>query len=110
MDTNQRIKEEVERSLSSIDNLAQSEAPDFFFTRLEARMERELTTEFSRFAWLANLKVSMGVLGLFMILNVATIFLLTQSNSQTDLAEANIDTFKQDYFSASNDYDYLNNY
>lgn len=106
MDTNQRIKEEVERSLSSIDNLAQLEAPDFFFTRLEARMERELTPEFSRFAWLANLKVSVGVLGLFMVLNAATIFLLSQS----DLAEANIDTFKQEYFSASDDYEYLNNY
>ena len=110
MDTNQRIKEEVEQSLSSIDNLARAKAPDFFYTRLEARMEKELLSENSRFAWIANLRVSMAVLGLFMVLNAGTLFLLTQNDSQVEVAEANIDSFKQEYFSASDDYQYLNSY
>ena len=110
MEPNQRIKEEVEKSLSSIDNLAQAEAPDFFYTRLEARMEKELRPNAFQISWLANSRVSMAVLGLFMVLNVGTIFLITQSESQSNSAEADIDTFKQEYFSASDDYEYLNNY
>ena len=110
MNINQHIKEEVEQSLSSIDKLARAEAPDFFYSRLEARMEKELLPEYSRFAWLENLRVSMVVLGLFMVLNVSTLFLLTQNDSQTEVAEANIDSFKQEYFSASDDYQYLNSY
>ena len=110
MDTNQRIKEEVEQSLSSIDNLARAKAPDFFYSRLQARMEEELLPENSRFAWITNLRVSMAVLGLFMVLNAGTLFLLTQNDNQAEVAEANIDSFKQEYFSASDDYQYLNSY
>ncbi len=110
MDSNRHIKKEVEQALSSIDNLAQAKAPDFFYTRLEARMEQQLVADQTPLWWIANLRVSMAVLSVFMILNVSTLFLMSQSDSSTEMTETNIDSLKQEYFSGSDDYQYLNDY
>ena len=110
MDKHQRIKEEVEQSMSSIENLARAKAPDFFYTKLEARMENELLNKSTSFIWLVNLRVSIAVLSLFMVLNVGTLLLFTQNEATTEVNEANIDTFKQEYFSTSDDYQYRNYY
>lgn len=102
-----RIEKEVEASMTSLDNLQRAEPDHFFYTRLEARMEREQNQLSGPIGFFANVKWSVALLSLFAILNVASFFLLTSGNSQTDAEQASLDSFSEEYFS-SNLYQYEN--
>jgi hypothetical protein len=61
----------IEQSLSSLDGIKRAAAPDFFYTRLQARMEKELTTPawipFGKPVWL------IATLLVFLVLNTMMI-------------------------------------
>ena len=74
-------------------------------------MQEELEEVNGSLAFLSNLRLSAAVLTLFMVLNVASIFLISSGGGDTNTAdEATIETFSQEYFSGDDQYNYSNSY
>ncbi|OEK05751.1 hypothetical protein [Roseivirga misakiensis] len=110
MKSEKDIEEKINLTLNSLEGLGKAEASPFFYSKLEARMQDELTSSIGRFAFIGNLRMSVAVLGLILILNFASLFLLSSSSQDTFEGESDISLVSQDYFSGSDDYDYLNSY
>ena len=100
------LNKQVDETLNALEGLGKAQAPPFFYTRLEARMQEELAPISGPFAFLSNLKLSVALLSLFMILNVASIFLITQDDGSTQVqGEATLETFTEEYFTSSDQYE-----
>ena len=100
------LERQIEETINSLEGLGKAGAPPFFYTRLEARMQEELEPISGPFAFLSNLKFSVALLSLFMILNVASIFLITQDDGSTQVqGEATLETFTEEYFTSSDQYE-----
>lgn len=110
MDKKQYLENKVKSTLESLEGISPAEAPDFFYTRLQARMEAELLHSNGPLAWVTNLKTSLAVLGLLMVLNVTSLFMMSSSDQQTTDETTAMDLFTQDYFSGTDNYEYLNSY
>ena len=110
MDKKQYLENKVKTTLESLEGISPAEAPDFFYTRLQARMENELLGQKDPLAWVANLKTSVVVLGLLMVLNVISLFMINSADQQTTEDATAMDMFTYDYFSGTDDYDYLDSY
>ena len=105
------IEEKVNEAMNSLEGLGKAEAPPFFYTRLEARMEEEIAPKRGAFALLSNPKWSVAVLSLFMILNVGSIFLISGESSGEVVEEAaTLESFGEEYFSSSDMYGYQNDF
>lgn len=104
------IEGKINLTLNSLEGLGKAEASPFFYSKLEARMQDELTSSIGRFAFIGNLRMSVAVLGLIMVLNMASLFLLSDSEQQVSGEQTAVESFTQEYFSASDDYEYLNSY
>ncbi len=105
------IEKRVEETLNSLEGLGKAEASPFFYRKLEARMQNELDSAPSRFALVGNLRLSMAVLTVFMVVNLITLFSIGNgSEVETSEREDQIASFAQEYFSGSDDYEYLNDY
>jgi len=63
----------IDEVLSSLDNVQRATAPDFFYTRLKARMEKELVAE-PRKSWALRPIYILGVLLVVLAVNAAIIF------------------------------------
>ncbi len=110
MKAGQNIEEKINQTLNSLEGLGKAEASPFFYSKLEVRMQDELTSSIGRFAFVGNLKMSIAVLGIIMVLNVTSLFLLSRSEQQTTAGSSDVDLISQDYFSGTDDYEYLNSY
>ncbi len=110
MKVEKNIEEKINQTLNSLEGLGKAEASPFFYSKLEVRMQDELTSSIGRFAFVGNLKMSMAVLGIIMVLNVTSLFLLSGSEQQTTAGGSDVDLISQDYFSGTDDYEYLNSY
>lgn len=66
----QRNPEEV---LNSLDGLKRATAPDFFYTRLKARMENELSSPAKRPTWIPKPVFAIAGIILIILLNLAVI-------------------------------------
>ena len=95
MKTEVNIKKKINQTLNSLGGLGKAEASPFFYSKLEVRMQDELTSSIGRFAFVGNLKMSMAVLGLIMILNVTSLFLLRSSEQQTTAESSDLDLISQ---------------
>lgn len=104
------IEHKINQTLNSLDGMEKSEARPFFYRRLEARMQNDLAVSTSRFEILGNMKLNIAVLSFFMVFNLATILTVNKTTGGLNDREGQIDTFAQDYFSGSDDYEYLNDY
>ncbi|MBO3699260.1 hypothetical protein [Roseivirga sp. E12] len=109
MKAEKNIERKINQTLNSLEGLGKAEASPFFYSKLEVRMQDELTSSIGRFAFVGNLKMSMAVLGIIMVLNVTSLFLLGNSQ-QTTTEGSDADLISQDYFSGTDDYEYLNSY
>lgn len=110
-DKNEEIEKRINDTINSLEGLGKAKANPFFYTRLEARMQEELLPANSPFAFLGNLKLSVAVLTLFMVLNVVSIFLISGSSNDTTMQEeATLETFSEEFFSGADQYDYSNDY
>ncbi len=110
-DKNEEIEKRINDTINSLEGLGKAKANPFFFTRLEARMQEELLPANGPFAFLSNLKLSVAVLAVFMVLNVVSIFLIGgNSNDAVIEEEATLETFGEEFFSGADQYDYSNDY
>jgi hypothetical protein len=91
------LQNNIEQTLASLDGIKRVAAPDFFYTRLTARMEKELTTPawipFGKPVWL------IATLLIFLVLNTMMIKQTKLSNSNSILvsAESNLQLFAAEY-------------
>lgn len=73
------IHNNIEHAMASLDGMQRAAAPDFFYTRLQARMEKELTTPawipFGKPVWL------IATLLVFLVMNTIAIKQSKLSNS-----------------------------
>lgn len=93
--------------MNSLSGINKAKAPDFFYTRLQARMEAEMLGKPTGFFWVGNLKLSATLLALVFIMNMLSVLLMDFSFSATP---ANgLDTLSGEYFSPTDNYNYLNN-
>ena len=84
----------TEEILGSLDGLKRATAPDFFYTRLRARMEKELGKEpnATRRPWVLRPVYAVIALLIVLLLNAAVIF---QGNAGEDTAVASeADTYQ----------------
>ncbi|MFT5885341.1 MAG: hypothetical protein ACI9IP_001801 [Arcticibacterium sp.] len=68
-----RLNEEVQKTLNSLENVEAASAPDFFYTRLKARMENELSIQKSSFSWILKPAFVVPTLALVLAINVLTV-------------------------------------
>ena len=106
------IEEKINEAMDSLEGLGKAEAPPFFYTRLEARMEQELAPKRGALAFFSNPKWSVAMLSLFMILNVGSIFLISGESGSEGAEEevATLESFGEEYFSSSDLYGYQNDF
>ena len=84
----------IEQILNSLDGNQQAEVPEFFYTRLKARMERELGQEnTSNKAWILRPAYAVATLVLVLVINIAVILKGEQatdniSNGDTETAQS----------------------
>ena len=66
-------EDQVEKTLTSIDQISRADAPPFFYTRLQARLDKKATPAVP--FWLIGKRpaLSLATLSLLLILNVAAI-------------------------------------
>ena len=81
----------IEEALNSLDGCKRATAPDFFYTRLRARMERELTKKTSR-NWVLRPVYIVSALFLVLAINV---FVLLSGQNETTAAADNNESFQQ---------------
>lgn len=74
----------IEDILNSLDGSQRAAVPDFFYTRLKARMEKGLEVK-TRRSWM--LRPVYAVAGLFLILAVNTFVFLNNKNNETSIVE-----------------------
>jgi hypothetical protein len=104
------IENKINQTLNSLDGLGKAEAKPFFYSRLEARMQNQLVGSTTRFAILGNMKLNVAVLIFFMVFNLFTFFSINDASEDSNGREDQIELLAQDYFSGSDDYQYLNDY
>ncbi|MFT4735146.1 MAG: hypothetical protein ACI9DJ_000165 [Algoriphagus sp.] len=68
-----RLNEEVQKTLTSLENVKAASAPDFFYTRLKIRMENELSKQKSSFSWILKPAFVVPALALVLAINVVTV-------------------------------------
>jgi len=74
MKTGDKLKQDIEATLNSLDTISRAEAPPYFYTRLLSRMERKRVSALSRVLQLLSRPVvGISVLVLFLVLNVVAI-------------------------------------
>lgn len=81
----------VEEILNSLDGCSRAGVPDFFYTRLKARMERHAGPENTRRNWILKPAFAMAAAVAVLILNA---FIILQNNKTTSTASADTDTFQ----------------
>jgi hypothetical protein len=91
------LHNKMEETLSSLDGIQRAAAPDFFYTRLSARMEKELTTPawipFGKPVWL------IATLLVFLVLNTMMIkqTKLSKSNGSVTNTGSSLQSFAAEY-------------
>lgn len=70
--------------LDSLQGMKRAAAPEFFYTRLRARMDQELET--APLGWIGKLltrpSLSLGLAGIVLLLNFTTIMKMVQTSSR----------------------------
>lgn len=79
---NNERNSKIEDILNSLDGSQKIKAPDFFYTRLKARMERELLPAAAKRPWILRPAYAIGILLLVLGINAA-ILLRGTDNTET---------------------------
>uniref|UniRef100_UPI00404862E0 hypothetical protein n=1 Tax=Roseivirga sp. TaxID=1964215 RepID=UPI00404862E0 len=110
MKNEQHITQKIEETMRSLDGMLPAEPNPFFFTRLQARMEKEIAPNYGRFAFLANMKLNLAMLVVVLMFNVTSaVFISTQKSESTE-GKTDLEMFTEEYSSTTSSYDYLNDY
>ncbi len=96
------INEEIEAILKSLDGMQQAEVPPFFYTRLQARWQRQAQPTWLQqvFSTTKKLVFAFSTLLLFVILNITTINMLLRDKklvTEHNAQNSKIESFASDY-------------
>ena len=88
----------IEKTLQSIDGISKAEMPPFFYTRLQAKLEKKQAVSNAFWLVLGKPAVSLVTLSLLVVLNIAAIRYFTKSSKQTVTEQSSgIQKFAQEY-------------
>ena len=88
---NNEKNNKIEQILNSLDGNQRAEVPEFFYTRLKARMERELGKNGANKAWILRPAYALTTLVIVLVINIAVILKgeqTTDSNNNSDTETA----------------------
>lgn len=71
----------IDETLNSLHNIKRASAPAFFYTRLKARMERELENGGRFTRWLTRPALTLSIAAIVLILNATVILQLFQQDN-----------------------------
>ena len=92
------LENEVQQTLESLDGLKLTEPRPFFYTRLQARMEREQAVEpISALRWLGQVRVQWAAVLLLLVLNGSALWFANQSQGTESSREALLSTLASEY-------------
>ena len=98
MKSNKFTQQEIEETFNSIDGISRADAPPFFFTRLQAKLDNR--SHSPQAFWLIVTKpvVSLVTLSLLVILNIVAISYFIKSSKQpVSMESSGIQNFAQEY-------------
>jgi len=98
MHTNRPDPEELEQILNSLNGISRAEMPPFFYTRLQAQLDKKKQDAGYFWSMLTKPAVSLGTLSLLLILNIAVIRSYLHSPSTAPAKETTgLQTFADEY-------------
>jgi hypothetical protein len=100
MKNDQRILEEVERTLQALDNLPRLEPNPYLFTRIQARLASR--SDNSKFGFLRTPKIKPIALAVVVLLNIATVLYALGADDELTSRDQLIYALSQDYSSGNN--------
>lgn len=109
MERKKRIEQEVMKTLQCLDDLENIETSPFFYTRLQARIQ-DIDTQKERSTGkiLSMPRLRLAFLTLLVIVNIfSAVFVLKNSQYQTDERQTNITAFATEYALTESDTDLL---
>jgi hypothetical protein len=83
----QRIEDEVNKTMESLEGIEKATQDAFFFTRLKTKMDRESSPSPSVLDFLLKPQLSLAVLGVLVLLNVGVLLSLRQSATTSGLRD-----------------------
>jgi hypothetical protein len=89
MDT--RKENRINEILNSLDGCTQATAPDFFYTRLKARMENDAAPA-ARTSWMLRPAYAFAGMAIILLINVLAVF--NQPGTEENTAATEVDTFQ----------------
>ncbi len=89
-------KEQIEATLNSLDGAERAGAGDFFFTRLQARLQHKGSSVWERATgWIA--RPAVAIIGLCLVLLLNGIIVLRQLKSEQIADQASVQAFAEEY-------------
>ena len=100
--------EEIENTLQSLEGISRADMPPFFYTRLQAQLDKRAAATGTFWMVITKPAVSLITLSLLVVLNVAAIsYYLRSSKKNASKTTTGIEAFAQEYdLSASSAYNY----
>ncbi len=89
MNTNKENR--IDEILNSLDGCTQATVPDFFYTRLKARMEKEVAPA-ARTSWMLRPAYAFAGMAIILLINVLAVF--NQPGTEDNTATSEVDTFQ----------------
>ncbi len=83
----------INEIMDSLDGCTRAAAPDFFYTRLKARMENELTPAASGI-WLRRPAFAFATMAVILLINVLVLFNQTNNNQEEAVSSTETDSFQ----------------
>lgn len=98
MYTDKPDAEEVERTLDSITGIRRAEMPDFFYTRLEGRLNKVRRVPGFSWSFLTRPAVSLACLSLLLVLNITIIRSLMRTKQSASVTTNTVlQNFAEEY-------------
>ncbi len=88
---NTRKENKINEILNSLDGCTRAEVPDFFYTRLKARMAKEAAPA-ARSSWMLRPAYAFAGMAIILLINVVAVF--NQPASEENVATTEMDTFQ----------------
>lgn len=77
----------IDHVLESLEGIQQAKAPDFLYTRLKARMDKEFDQGGPLGRWLTRPALALSIAAIILILNATTVFEIWKRNSSSSPSE-----------------------
>jgi hypothetical protein len=107
--TKNSTQQNIEDTLNSLNGISKAEMPPFFYTRLQARLEKQ-SQRSSSWLWVTKPALSVVTLSLLLVLNIAAISYYVKSKKANVQQASGTQDFAQEYdLSVSTVYNDKNN-